>query len=150
MKLFCVPHAGGSARAFDRWRPYLRRGVESVALDLPSARTATGLPFAQGLAEIAERVAEHAAGGPYVLYGHSLGGLLTFETVRRLGRDGRAGASVRRSRATAPSAHRYRVPAHLARPAVPRSGGGARRCAAGTAAARGGGRPLRAAGAPRL
>jgi surfactin synthase thioesterase subunit len=86
--LFCVPHAGGSASAFAAW-PRLAGGratIRPVELAGKGARSADP-PYA-GIAEAAEDVAgiveKEADGAAWAILGHSMGGLVAYETVRLL------------------------------------------------------------------
>jgi surfactin synthase thioesterase subunit/flavin reductase (DIM6/NTAB) family NADH-FMN oxidoreductase RutF len=92
VRLFCIPHAGGSARVFRPWRPYLRTGIELRPIELPGRGERAGEPpyreFADGVDDIARHIAEQAGGEPYAVYGHSLGALLGYEAVHRLAERG--------------------------------------------------------------
>lgn len=91
IRLYCLPHAGAAASVF---RPWVGRlpGVAVCPLQLPGRETrAHEDPYVRmgPLAEESARVVlEDARGGPYALYGHSLGALVGFEMIheiRRLG-----------------------------------------------------------------
>ncbi|MFJ2607122.1 MULTISPECIES: cytochrome P450 [unclassified Streptomyces] len=88
VKLFCVPFAGGSARAFQGLLAALPPGIDAVALELPGRdgryREPAHETFTQAVEDIAARIARDAPDGPYALYGHSLGGLFAYEAVRLL------------------------------------------------------------------
>lgn len=100
--LFCLPHAGGGASAYRSWLgklpgvavlpvqppgregrfrepPYKRMG--SLVNDLANVVTSS-------LAGTSARSAGSAGGGPYAVYGHSLGALVAFELLRELRRRG--------------------------------------------------------------
>ncbi|MDT0267344.1 alpha/beta fold hydrolase [Streptomyces sp. DSM 44915] len=84
-RLYCLPHAGGSASAF---RPWLGRlaGVEVCPLQPPGRETRLGEPPHETLAgfaaDLADRLVADASAAPYAVYGHSLGALAAFEVVR--------------------------------------------------------------------
>lgn len=93
-RVYCFAHAGGDPRSFLTWRSELGGEAQLVAVCPPGRghRAAEPRPtveeFAEGAAA-AIRAAERTAGGaghdrPVYLFGHSLGGLVAFETARRL------------------------------------------------------------------
>ncbi|UED82973.1 thioesterase II family protein [Streptomyces profundus] len=83
-RLYCLPHAGGSASAFRPWRDGLAE-VAVSPLQPPGRETRSGEPPHASLdelcAELADRLIAEAA-GPYAVFGHSLGALVGFELVR--------------------------------------------------------------------
>ncbi|MGJ5894440.1 thioesterase [Streptomyces sp. V2] len=91
-RLFCLPHAGGDGSGFLTWARPLRPRVEVLPVVLPGRgkrhreEPATHL---QRLARSLAAMLAPLAGGPYALFGHSLGALLAFEMARELGRAGR-------------------------------------------------------------
>jgi medium-chain acyl-[acyl-carrier-protein] hydrolase len=88
MRLLCIPYAGGSARAFRSWRPYLRCGIELRPVELAGQGHRSGEPpyreFAEATDDIAHRLTAAADGDDYAVYGHSLGGLVAYEALHRL------------------------------------------------------------------
>jgi medium-chain acyl-[acyl-carrier-protein] hydrolase len=93
MQLFCFPYAGGGPAAFRDWTTEMLKdaGIEVCAVRLPGRDSRVNekplrsvfevvAPVAAAIAEINDR--------PYVLYGHSLGAILAFETARELRRKG--------------------------------------------------------------
>jgi len=92
VRLFCLPHAGGTAAAFQGWPALLGPDIELFAATLPGRGARLfDPPVAEldRLADIlAEAVATAAAGAPFALLGHSLGALLAFEITRSLRRAG--------------------------------------------------------------
>jgi medium-chain acyl-[acyl-carrier-protein] hydrolase len=89
-KLFCFPHAGGGPAAFRGWAEAMEStSVEVCAVRLPARDSRfredplhsicdVVPPLAQAILEIVD--------GPYLLYGHSLGAKIAFETARELRR----------------------------------------------------------------
>jgi surfactin synthase thioesterase subunit len=81
--IFCVPYAGGSARAYECWRTAAGDGEVIRPLDLPGRGALAGA-VARSVPEAAVSVSASIAdevrhGPPYVLFGHSLGALVVFE-----------------------------------------------------------------------
>lgn len=87
VRLFCLPHAGGSATAYHTWPAELPDDVEMAAVQLPG-RTyrIKEAPFSRmdGLIEALISALEPYLDRPFVIFGHSLGALTAFEMVRRL------------------------------------------------------------------
>ncbi|WP_344672007.1 thioesterase II family protein [Catenulispora yoronensis] len=92
LPLFCLPHAGGGASAFRSWQDGVP-GTAVLPLQLPGRESRLRESPYQDMdslvAVIATVVSTEAAGRPFALYGHSLGALVAFETVRALRRRGR-------------------------------------------------------------
>ena len=92
VRLFCLPFAGGSSAVFHGWGARLAPEIEVWAAQ-PRAR---GMRFREkplgSVAEMAEEYLEAMRPGlsarPFAFYGHSLGGLLSFEITRRLHAEG--------------------------------------------------------------
>jgi len=105
MTLFCLPFAGGAAGAFRDWRGALPAGVELCPIHLPGRESRFSEPAIGDIDALmdplVEGVAPHA-GGPYALFGHSMGGLIAFELADRLRRLGRPPAWFFASGARAP------------------------------------------------
>lgn len=90
MRLVCLPHAGASSALFRPWKLALS-GIATVdSPELPGRGARFGAPFPQRITELAEDIASTLSHrtGPVVLYGHSMGALLAFETARALARHG--------------------------------------------------------------
>ncbi|MEV7814478.1 alpha/beta fold hydrolase [Streptomyces flaveolus] len=88
LPMMCVPYAGAGAGVYRRWRPEPGAGLDVVPIQLPGREEEFTAPFHRTLRAAAEdvagRVAGHADGAPYVLFGHSLGALLAYEATRHL------------------------------------------------------------------
>jgi medium-chain acyl-[acyl-carrier-protein] hydrolase len=87
LTLFCLPHAGGSALAFGRWRRALPPDVRVVPLELPGHGARFREPLVDSLDPLIAGLLREvrAAGVPrYAVFGHSLGALLAYELARAL------------------------------------------------------------------
>lgn len=93
VRLYCLPHAGGSASAFRSWIgrldgvaicPVQPAGRETRLRDEPHV----AMPAL--VTDLADFVIADAQDGPYAVYGHSLGALVGFELLQEIrGRGGR-------------------------------------------------------------
>ncbi|WP_235460975.1 cytochrome P450, partial [Streptomyces olivochromogenes] len=88
VKLFLVPFAGGSARAFQPLLDELGPEIDAVPIEPPGRdgrhHEEPYGTFTEAVEDIAGLVADRAGDGPYAVYGYSLGGLFGYEAVRRL------------------------------------------------------------------
>lgn len=92
LTLFCFPYAGAGPAVFRGWAEAMAPdGVEVCAIRLPARDTRFREPPLRSVFDVAPQVAAamHAVlDRPYALYGHSLGGIVAFETARELRRRG--------------------------------------------------------------
>ncbi|WP_394766523.1 thioesterase II family protein [uncultured Paludibaculum sp.] len=91
LRLFCVPHAGGSPEMFSSWPQRLPAAVEVCGLCLPGRSVRMSEPLVTSLSQLVEGLSEALQDElhkPYALYGHSMGGLVCFELIRQLSAKG--------------------------------------------------------------
>ncbi|RII89311.1 thioesterase II family protein, partial [Clavibacter michiganensis] len=85
--------AGGAATAYRGWAPFAPRGVEVLAVQYSGRGDRYGDPVSPDLdtlaAEVAEAVDALPERLPVVLFGHSMGALVAYETARVLAARGR-------------------------------------------------------------
>lgn len=86
LRLVCVPYAGAGAGVFKSWAARLPDDVELVAVRLPGRESRIReRPYSRWgplTAAFSDALAEQIA-SPYVLFGHSMGGMLVYETITR-------------------------------------------------------------------
>lgn len=90
-RIFCIPYAGGNAQAFHKWGAQFSQD-EIFSLQLPGRAFRIREPCIRDCGEMVEAMMEQMEGHldvPFVLYGHSMGGLLAFELARGLRRTNR-------------------------------------------------------------
>jgi len=96
IRLVCLPHAGGAASAYRGWAPFVPRGVELLGVQYPGRADRYGDPVSPDLdalaADVATAVAALPGPLPVVLFGHSMGALVAYETARLLASAGRPAA----------------------------------------------------------
>jgi surfactin synthase thioesterase subunit/glycosyltransferase involved in cell wall biosynthesis len=105
LRLFCFPHAGGGAAAFQGWAERLPQSV---------AMTPMHPPRTNNMAELAAALYESIGGylgQPFAFFGHSMGAVVAFELARLLRRQNQPAPRVLVvSGARAPQFRRGHVP----------------------------------------
>lgn len=95
VRVVCFPHSGGSAASFGPWADVMPPGAELLAVQYPGRGDRFGEPCMDDLPAMAERAAAELLRLPpadVVLFGHSLGALVAYETalvLRDAGREPR-------------------------------------------------------------
>ena len=87
VRLFCLPYAGGSTRIFRPWLAKLPSQIELCAIQLPGRESRLReRPFSDAilLANAITNIIAPYLNAPYVLFGHSMGALISFEVARRI------------------------------------------------------------------
>lgn len=87
VRLVCFPYSGGSATAFHAWAAALPPGVELIAVQYPGRGDRFAEQLVDDVAEMAGRVVAELLRLPsldQVLFGHSLGALVAYETAMLL------------------------------------------------------------------
>jgi acyl transferase domain-containing protein/surfactin synthase thioesterase subunit len=91
LRLFCFPYAGGDASVYLRWADALPAGVDVCPVQLPGRQQRYLEPPFTRMSTLVDALAvvlRPVLDQPFALFGHSLGGLISFELARRLRRDG--------------------------------------------------------------
>ena len=89
LRLFCFPYAGGGALSFRDWSKQLPSTIEVCPIELPGRGMRLNEPPYTQLAQLAEGIAQSLIpylNKPFVFFGHSMGGLTSFEVARFLRR----------------------------------------------------------------
>lgn len=83
MKLFCLPFAGGSKRAYSHWGRLANHSLEVEGIELKGRGERFGQGFYRDITEavddIYELIKDSIEKEEYALYGHSMGTLLAYE-----------------------------------------------------------------------
>ncbi|MFJ9622180.1 thioesterase II family protein [Streptomyces sp. NPDC101181] len=88
--LICLPFAGAGPSFFTPWQPVAPAGLRILPLSLPGrekrfpepAYTSVAPAVEDAYAQVAEELG--GAGGPVVLFGHSMGAVLAYELAHRI------------------------------------------------------------------
>ncbi|MEU3891374.1 alpha/beta fold hydrolase [Streptomyces sp. NPDC029041] len=88
VRLYCFAHAGAGVSSFGRWPQRCGPGVDVVPVLLPGREARRREPRPTGrddlLGDLLGGIADAAFDGPYVFYGHSLGGMVAYTLARAL------------------------------------------------------------------
>jgi medium-chain acyl-[acyl-carrier-protein] hydrolase len=91
VRLFCFPHAGGSAANYRSWASRLPRDIDVLPVQFPGRGTRIVEPVAHSWLDLIDSVRSGLA--PYLsrqfaFFGHSMGALIAFDLARRLREEG--------------------------------------------------------------
>ena len=87
LRLFCFPYAGGAALTFRTWPDSLPRAIEICPVELPGrGKRIRSVPFTrlQLLVQAIAIAILPYLDKPFAFFGHSMGGLVSFELARLL------------------------------------------------------------------
>ena len=87
VRLFCVPHAGGTADLFSGWARVADPAIELALIQLPGRAGRLREPRITSMQGMVDRLGEALAPFldlPFAFFGHSMGALIAFELARRL------------------------------------------------------------------
>jgi surfactin synthase thioesterase subunit len=90
LNLLCLPYSGGSRYSFSSFIKYAPTWFSPVVLELPGRGKRAQEMLLEDIEEIEEDIFKQALpyiNKPYALYGHSMGGLLTYLLTKRILRD---------------------------------------------------------------
>lgn len=91
LRLFLFPPAGGDVSTYLHWEEQMPRYVETCFVRLPGRGARIMEPAIDQVDVLTDRLVEEMRAYtdvPYVLFGHSMGGLISYELTRRLYRQG--------------------------------------------------------------
>jgi pyochelin biosynthetic protein PchC len=108
-RLACLPHAGGAASFFFPFSQALAPYAEVLAIQYPGRQDRRHERLRTTIGELADETYQALlpwADRPLVLFGHSMGAVISFEVARRFERDGNPPLGVIVSGRRAPDIHR--------------------------------------------
>jgi surfactin synthase thioesterase subunit len=122
VRLFCFPHAGGSATYYYPFAKALAPDVDVRAIQYPGRQDRRHEPCIDNIARLADSICDaicDTAEPPFAFFGHSMGAIVAFEVAQRLAAAARSGpcwffASGRRAPSRKRPAKVYRDPDVLA------------------------------------
>ncbi|MDE5853199.1 MAG: thioesterase [Oscillospiraceae bacterium] len=88
IKLFCIPHAGGSAAMYLKLKPFLSEFIELIPVELAGRGNRFSDRFYESFDEAANDIYrfifKRASGAKYAIFGHSMGGWLSFNICDKI------------------------------------------------------------------
>lgn len=87
LRLFCFPYAGGSSLIFRTWASSLPENIEICPVELPGRATQIKSPPLKRMEALVRTIAPILVpylDKPFAFFGHSMGGLLSFEFIHHL------------------------------------------------------------------
>lgn len=87
MRLFCFPYAGGSSLLFGKWKNILPKQIEVCPVELPGRFSQMQIPPFTCMEPLVSAIATSilpSLDKPFAFFGHSMGGLVSFELARLL------------------------------------------------------------------
>lgn len=92
MKMFCLPHAGGSATVYTKWKKYLDENIELQPVELSGRGSRMNEPLYSSLNEAIDDAAEVIKSKiyseeDYIIYGHSMGAAIAYEVCCKFLKD---------------------------------------------------------------
>jgi medium-chain acyl-[acyl-carrier-protein] hydrolase len=91
IRLFCFPYAGGSAANFRSWQDAFPSQFQALPVQLPGRGERLSQPAFKQLPDMIQALGPALLpyfDKPFVFFGHSMGGLISFELTRWLRRTG--------------------------------------------------------------
>jgi len=88
IKLFCLPYGGGSSAFYMSWRKLLDERIDLKPIELSGRGKRFSEPLYKSINGAIEDVygiiCEELDGTPYAIFGHSMGTLLAYESLRKI------------------------------------------------------------------
>lgn len=88
IKIFCFPYAGGSAVIFNNWKPFFDSRIEFVPVELAGRGKRINESLypnvSDAIDDVFEIIKPVIGSIPYALYGHSMGGMISYELAQRI------------------------------------------------------------------
>ena len=90
IQMFCLPFAGGNKYFFREYQKFAPDFIEVIPVELPGRGLRADEPLFTNIYDLAEDVffsIKNKLDKPYILYGHSMGGLLAYLTAKMIVKD---------------------------------------------------------------
>ena len=88
VRLYCLPHAGGSASTYLNWGKFLGQDIELVSIELAGRGKRNNIPLYQDMEhaidDIFSLIATNLSEIPYAILGHSMGTIIAYELAREI------------------------------------------------------------------
>src|SRR5262245_60437721 len=93
LTLLCLPYAGSAAGAYRPWASLVPETMNICAVQLPGRQDRVAEPAFTEMGPLVDALTHEISQNldpPYAMFGHSMGGLISFEVARRLDQIGRS------------------------------------------------------------
>ncbi len=88
--MFCFSHAGGTVRHFYKWKRQQQFDIEIIPIELAGRGGRVKEPFYKNMEsavqDLYNKIVKQIDETPYVILGHSMGGILAFEITKKSNR----------------------------------------------------------------
>jgi len=87
MNLFCFPFAGGNKYSYNHFMPFAAEKIKIIPLELPGRGARMREPLITNMNEMVNdlyKIIVQDLSKPYAFYGHSMGAVLAYLTVKRI------------------------------------------------------------------
>ncbi len=87
LRLFCFPHAGGTASLYRLWSQYLSADIEICAVQLPGRENRIHEPPFTEVGDLTQQLMPHIRlylAKPFAFFGHSMGTIIAYELAQQL------------------------------------------------------------------
>jgi medium-chain acyl-[acyl-carrier-protein] hydrolase len=87
VRLFCLPHAGRGASIYKEWQKLVPPWIDVCPIQLPGRETRIKEPLIRDMKVMVDNLARAILPflhDPYVLFGHSMGALITYELANKI------------------------------------------------------------------
>ncbi len=92
-KLICIPYAGSGASVYAGWQKVMGSDIEILPVQLPGRENRMTeeclLSCKEAAKKIAYEIGPYLQNGNFSVFGHSMGGIIAFETVKYLEKTGK-------------------------------------------------------------
>lgn len=87
-----MPYAGGSSAIYNRWKESLSHNIELMPIELAGRGVRINEPLynrrSDAVNDVFSLVEKHLTRDPYMIFGHSMGALMTFELAHKIKESG--------------------------------------------------------------
>lgn len=88
MNLFCIPYAGSSSSIYANWKKNLSPSINLYPIELAGRGKKIHEEyyedFQEAVSKISDEIFVKSSNEPYAIFGHSMGGLLTYEVAKHI------------------------------------------------------------------
>jgi surfactin synthase thioesterase subunit len=90
LRLFCLPYAGGGSSIYRQWQQFMPKDIQVCKIQLPGRENRINehaIDCMEELVQILSKQLSMYMDQPFALFGHSMGGMATYELARYLSKN---------------------------------------------------------------